>query len=56
MPPILFSAQNHLGGVEKVTTYDVGKDGKLGDAPTSTTKSRLQYERPEVAQRTNFGK
>ena len=45
-----------FGGVEKVTTYDVGKDGKLGDEPTSTTKSRLQYERAEVAQRTNFGK
>ena len=44
-----------FGGVEMLTTYDV-VNGAVGTAPTSTTKSRLQYERSEVAERTGFGK
>ncbi|KAH8046621.1 hypothetical protein JL720_16347 [Aureococcus anophagefferens] len=44
-----------FGGTEKVETFDV-TDGVIGATPTSTTKSRLQYERPEVAQRTGFGR
>lgn len=44
-----------FGGTEKVETFDV-TNGVIGATPTSTTKSRLQYERPEVAQRTGFGR
>ncbi|KAH8044791.1 hypothetical protein JL721_12749 [Aureococcus anophagefferens] len=44
-----------FGGTEKVETFDV-TNGAIGATPTSTTKSRLQYERPEVAQRTGFGR
>jgi len=42
-----------FGGVEMLTTYDV-VDGAVGTVPTSVTKSRLQYERAEVARRSGF--
>ncbi|KAH8058546.1 hypothetical protein JL720_14042 [Aureococcus anophagefferens] len=43
-----------FGGTEKVETFDATR--AIGATPTPTTKSRLQYERPEVAQRTGFGR
>ena len=38
-----------------VTTFAVQPDGTVGTAPTSTTKSRLHYEKPEVAKNRQEG-
>jgi len=38
-----------------VTTFAVSSDGTVGTAPTSTTKSRLHYEKPEVAKNRQEG-
>ena len=44
-----------FGIKEVVTTFAVQPDGTVGTAPTSTTKSRLHYEKPEVARNRQEG-
>ena len=38
-----------FGIKEVVTTFALQPDGTVGSVATSTTKSRLHYEKPEVA-------
>ena len=44
-----------FGIKEVVTTFALAPDGTVGTAPTSTTKSRLHYEKPEVAKNRQEG-
>ena len=44
-----------FGIKEVVTTFALSPDGSVGTAPTSTTKSRLHYEKPEVAKNRQEG-
>ena len=44
-----------FGIKEVVTTFALAPDGSVGTAPTSTTKSRLHYEKPEVAKNRQEG-
>ena len=44
-----------FGIKEVVTTFAVQPDGTVGTAPTSTTKSRLHYQKPEVARNRQEG-
>ena len=44
-----------FGIKEVVTTFALAPDGSVGTAPTSTTKSRLHYEKPEVAKNRQDG-
>ena len=44
-----------FGIKEVVTTFALSSDGTVGSAATSTTKSRLHYEKPEVAKNREEG-
>ena len=44
-----------FGIKEVVTTFALSSDGTVGSAATSTTKSRLHYEKPEVARNRQEG-
>ena len=44
-----------FGIKEVITTFALQPDGTVGSVATSTTKSRLHYEKPEVARNRQEG-